>query len=156
VIDQLNGMAFPFRITGRRATPNGVWVGGIDRASGSQKIEQDLIQLLSVRLGERVMLRGYGGGVHRQLQQPNDSTLRTVIRHDIEVALRQFLPEVQLTSPIRVDGRDEQVAVVVEYAARPGVAEEYSSISVKLLSGSAITSSRQKSEPPSTAFAIRT
>ena len=42
------------------------------------------------------------------------------------------------------------------YAASSGVEEAYSSMSVKRLSGSATTSRRQKSDPPSTEFAIRT
>ncbi len=40
--------------------------------------------------------------------------------------------------------------------ASSGEAEAYSSTTVNRLSGSATTSSRQKSEPPSTAFATRT
>ena len=43
-----------------------------------------------------------------------------------------------------------------EYADRSGEDDAYSSISANRLSGSATTSSRQKSDPPSTEFAMRT
>ena len=43
-----------------------------------------------------------------------------------------------------------------EYDDRSAEAEAYSSISANRLSGSATTSKRQKSDPPSTEFAMRT
>ena len=48
------------------------------------------------------------------------------------------------------------LARVLVDLGRPGEAEAYSSISVKRDSGSATTSSRQKSDPPGTELAIRT
>ena len=67
--EPLAGFAFPFRIAG----------GRVDRAEGSEKVEHNLRHLLSTRLGERLMLRGYGGGVHHHLQEPNDTTRGAVI-----------------------------------------------------------------------------
>ncbi len=105
----LLGFAFPFRITG----------GGISRAQDFGKIEQNVRHLLSTRLGERVMLRTYGGGVHHRLQSPNDATLRALIKHEIEQSLRLYMPEVQLTAPIQLSSDEEELTIIVEYVADP-------------------------------------
>ncbi len=105
----LMGFAFPFRIEN----------GSVARSEGVQKIEDDIRQLLSTRLGERVMLRGYGGGVHHRLQDPNAGTLRALVKREIEDALRTFLPEVRLVAPIRVASREEELSVTVEYVVEP-------------------------------------
>jgi len=105
---QLEGIAFPFRIE-----------RGVNRARGFDKIEQNVRHLLSTRLGERAMLRAYGGGVHHRLQEPNDSTMRALIKHEIEQALRAFMPEVRLTAPIRISASESEMTVVVEYMADP-------------------------------------
>ncbi|GAA2511367.1 GPW/gp25 family protein [Winogradskya humida] len=102
----LRGMATPFRITG----------GGVEQSSGSRKVADNLRHLLSTRLGERLLRRGYGGGVQHRLQQPNDSTLRTLIRHEIELALRAHLPQARLTGPVRVTHGESEVTVAFDYA----------------------------------------
>jgi hypothetical protein len=51
---------------------------------------------------------------------------------------------------------DEELDDGVRVAASSGAADAYSSISVKREPASATTSSRQKSEPPGTEFAMRT
>ena len=107
--EQLVGFAFPFRIVN----------GGVSRASGFEKIEQNVRHLLGTRLGERVMLRTYGGGVHQRLQEPNDTTLSALIKHEMEQALRIFMPEVRLTAPIRLVAHEEELTIVVEYVADP-------------------------------------
>ena len=107
--DQLRGFAFPFRITD----------GGVRRASGFEKIEHNVRHLLSTRLGERVMLRTYGGGVHHRLQEPSTSTLRSLIKHEIEQALRLYMPDVRLTAPIRLTTHADELRITVEYTADP-------------------------------------
>jgi phage baseplate assembly protein W len=104
----LTGFAFPFRI-----------VGGVQRATDVEKIEQNVRHLLSTRLGERVMLRTYGGGVHHRLQSPNDATLRALVKHEIMQAFRLFMPEVQLTSPIQLTSDEAELRIVVDYKADP-------------------------------------
>jgi phage baseplate assembly protein W len=106
--DLLSGSDFPFRI-----------LGGLARSSGSEKIAADLRHLLSVRVGERVMLRTYGGGAHHRLQEANDSTLQALLKHEIEEGLRVFMPEVELTEPLRVTGREEELTVAIAYRADP-------------------------------------
>jgi hypothetical protein len=101
----LRGMATPFRIAG----------GGFQQSSGAGKVADDLRHLLSTRLGERLLRRGYGGGVHHRLHQPNDHTLRTLIRHEIEQALRNHLPQARLAGPIRLTHDESVLTVTFDY-----------------------------------------
>jgi len=107
--ESLIGFAFPFRIVN----------GGVRRTEGFEKIEQNVRHLLSTRLGERVMGRGYGGGVHHRLQEPNDATLRTLIKHELEQALRLYMPEARLITPIQVTSQGEELTITIEYRAEP-------------------------------------
>jgi len=104
----LSGSAFPFRI-----------LGGLARSSGGDKIADDVRHLLSVRVGERMMLRAYGGGAHHRLQEANDTTLRALLKHEIEEGLRVFMPEVELVEPLGVSGREEELTVSIVYRADP-------------------------------------
>ena len=106
---ELTGLAFPFRIER----------GGVKRSSGLDKIEEDVVHLLSVRLGERTMLRDYGGGVYRRREQPNSPALAALVRHEIEAALRTFFPELRLVGPLSVVARDSQLTVQLQYSASP-------------------------------------
>lgn len=96
----------PFRVDG----------GRIRQSTGADKVADDLRHLLSTRLGERVLRRSYGGGVQNQLQELNDDTLRTLIRHETEQALRDHLPLARLTSPIRLTHSESELTVTFEYA----------------------------------------
>lgn len=108
--DELRGVGFPFRIRN----------GRVRQSAGFEKVVENVRHLLGTRLGERVMLRTFGGGVHHQVQEPNSSTLRALVRREIEIALRTYMPEVRLTSPIRVSGRESEMRISVEYKANPG------------------------------------
>lgn len=105
----LSGLSFPFRIE----------AGRVRRADGFDKLEEDVRHLLSTRLGERTMLRAYGGGVHSRVEDPNDDTLAALVRHEIAVALRSFLPDVRLSGPIRTETTEEELRVRLDYAADP-------------------------------------
>lgn len=106
----LKGFAFPFRI--ERG-------GGVVQSVGRHKIEEDVVHLLSVRLGERTMLRDYGGGVYRRREQPNSPALAALVRHEIEAALRTFMPELRLVGPLTVVARESQLTVQIQYTAAP-------------------------------------
>jgi phage baseplate assembly protein W len=106
--DTLTGIAFPLRI-----------IGGVVRSSDNAKIADDLRHLLSTRLGERTMLRVYGGGVHHRLQEANDSTLRALVKHEIEQGLRAFMPEVELVAPMQIRANGEEMTIAITYRADP-------------------------------------
>lgn len=103
---QLRGMSMPFRVVD----------GRIEQSAGADKVADDLRHLLSTRLGERLLRRSYGGGVQHRLQQPNDHTLSTLIRHEIAQALRLHLPQARLTSPIRLTHQGSELTVTFDYA----------------------------------------
>lgn len=105
----LVGFSFPFRVDG----------GRVARSVDFEKVADNVRHALSTRLGERAMLRTYGGGVHHRVQSPNDGTLRALVKHEIEQALRAHLPAVRLTAPVRLVAREETLRVIVEYAADP-------------------------------------
>jgi phage baseplate assembly protein W len=115
----LEGFAFPFRIEPPRRDPvTGHRLGGtVMRARGPEKVAADLRHLLGVRLGERLMLRTYGGGIHHRLQEPNDATLRSLIRHELEQALRAFFPEVRLQGPLLLTSRGSELRIQLDYRA---------------------------------------
>jgi phage baseplate assembly protein W len=101
-----SGIAFPFRLA----------AGRVLAATGPEKVAQDLRHLLATRTGERTMLRAYGGALHHYRQAPNDATLRALFRHEVEQAIRVFLPEVRLTGPIGVAAEEALVRVTLHYA----------------------------------------
>ena len=105
----LVGIHFPFRIDN----------GSVARSSQHEKVRQNLRHLLSVRLGERQMRRDYGGAVHQRVQGANDGTLRSLVRHEIELALRGYLPEARLTSPLHLEADESVLTVTIEYRANP-------------------------------------
>lgn len=108
-VPTLKGLAFPFRIER----------GGVAQSEGFDKVEQDVVHLLSVRLGERTMLREYGGGVYRRREQPNSPALAALVRHEIEIALRTYMPELRLTAPLAVVADEEKLNIRIQYAADP-------------------------------------
>jgi phage baseplate assembly protein W len=105
----LQGFAFPFRVE----------AGGVRRSEGFDKVKEDVRHLIATRLGERAMLRTYGGGVHHRLQDPNDSTLAALIRYEIEQALRLHLPDVRLVSGVGVRAVESVLEVSFDYVASP-------------------------------------
>src|ERR1051326_6531638 len=106
---ELKGFAVPFRIIG----------GGVAQTAGALKLEQNLKHLIATRVGGRVMLRTYGGGVHPPVEDDNDGALRTLIRHEIETALRQFLPDARLTAPLAVTSNEGQLSITISYRGNP-------------------------------------
>ena len=113
--DRLTGWGFPFRIV--REKPSGL--GRVGRASQTDKIAQNLRHLLGTRVGERTMLRGYGGGVQAFLQEPNSETTRALFKHDVEQALALFMPEARLTAPLTLRADDDGIKIVIQYVASP-------------------------------------
>lgn len=105
------GFAFPFRIAGH-----------VRAASGPDKLARDMRHLLATRLSERALLRDYGGGLHQRVQEPNDDSLRTLVRYEIEQALNRYLPEVVLTAPPRLRASGSELTITLEYRADPGEA----------------------------------
>jgi phage baseplate assembly protein W len=119
VTARLVGFAFPFRIAeagGAATTPH---TAGVVRAADDEKVRDDVAHLLGTRLGERLMARTYGAGVHRSVQEPSSSTLRALVKHEIEQALRIYMPDLRIVSPIELAGGEAELRVSFDYAADP-------------------------------------
>jgi phage baseplate assembly protein W len=114
----LLGFAFPFRIVAS-GPPGGARLAGVARSAGAVKLRDDVRHLLSTSIGERPMLRDYGGGVERSRQEPNAAPLGALVRHEIEQALRVFVPEARRTSAIELRFDESELTVSFEYAADP-------------------------------------
>lgn len=119
-MSELAGIGFPFRIEAGRLRP----------ARGFAKVQEDVRHLLATRVGERPMLRGYGGGLHQHLQESDDASLRGLIGHDIELALRTYMPGVRLTRPVTVESGAGELRVTVDYVAAPAAAAQRLEISL--------------------------
>src|SRR4051812_37499187 len=104
--DELRGVAFPFRIDPRS--------GGVATSAGAAKLEHNVEHLLLTRIGERIAVREYGGGVTQLFQESIDDGLIEVARHHIARALVRFEPRV-LPDEISVHARDGELLLVVRY-----------------------------------------
>jgi uncharacterized protein len=82
------GIAFPFRIDELS--------GGVVLAEGSEKLRDNVMQLLQTNPGERVMRRAYGGGLRDLVQDPNDDVLRALAQHRIGKAITETEPRIRV------------------------------------------------------------
>ena len=82
----LRGIAFPFHIDPR--------TGGVATTAGPDKLRENVKHLLLTRIGERLMLREYGGGVSQLLYENINSGLVAVARHQVGRAMLRFEPRV--------------------------------------------------------------
>ena len=81
----ISGFAFPFRIE-----------GGVKRQSGDDKLRSNITHILMTGVGERVMRRGYGGGLRQLVQDPNNNALWAIVQHQVAKAIGLLEPRVQL------------------------------------------------------------
>lgn len=100
------GFAFPFAIDAA--------TGGFARASGHEKIRQNIRALLGTRFGERVMLREYGTRIHSLVHDPNDEALATLIRRQLQESLLAWEPRVLVTG-VNFERNDGELNVRLDY-----------------------------------------
>ena len=111
---QIRGFAFPFRIDAR--------TGGVAITEGDAKLKENLKHLLLTRIGERVMLREYGGGVTQLLHENINDGLIGVARHQIGKSILRYEPRV-LPQEVVVIPKDGELYLRVSYiqADLPGL-----------------------------------
>ncbi len=110
------GPAFPFRFEN----------GGVARASGAQKLSQNLRHLLLTRIGERAMRRSLGGGLQSAVHETNGPTLVGLVRHELARAVATFAPEMEIVSEIEVIAEGERLDISFSYrAAQTGGIERF-------------------------------
>ncbi len=99
MIDDISGFAFPFAID--PAT------GGVARASGGDKLKQNIKLILGTRAGERPMLRDFGTRIHSLVHNPNDDVISELLRTQAQNALLQYEPRVLVTQAAIVQNEGE-------------------------------------------------
>ncbi len=110
----LRGVAFPFRIDPRS--------GGVAATEGPHKLTENLERLLLTRMGERLMLRDYGGGVSQLLQENINDGLIALAQQQVGRAILRYEPRT-LPQDISVvpDGAELYLRVQFVEAETPGV-----------------------------------
>ena len=78
------GISFPFRID----KDNG---GVTFQSDNADKLKENIIQILVTGIGERLMRRGYGGGVQQLIHDPNNDALRAIVQHQISKAINRVV-----------------------------------------------------------------
>ena len=94
--------------------------GELVTTTGVVDINKSLEILLSTRLGERIMLPGYGCDLEDLLFQPLDTTLKTYIKDRIETAILLHEPRIDV-DVIELDTTNErngEVLIKIEYRIR--------------------------------------
>lgn len=107
------GPTFPFRID--------PLTGRVAMSAGAAKLRENLKHLLLTGIGERLMVREYGGGVTQLLHENVNDALITVAQHQVGRAIIRFEPRV-LPQQIAVVPRGAELFIRVDYveADMPG------------------------------------
>ena len=87
-IDKLYGLAYPL-------TEN-LGGGYFNKASGKTLVKNNLKQLLSTNLGERILLPGFGIDLKKYLFQPMDAILFESIKNEILTAIAKYARNVKV------------------------------------------------------------
>lgn len=103
------GVAFPVRAKED---------GRVSWLSGPEIVRQSVLLILDCNPGERVMRPTFGAGLRRHLMAPNTPGTRAEIAQDVETALTQWEPriEVREVSVLRDDDDDAVVWISIAYA----------------------------------------
>ena len=106
MIDDVQGIAFPFRID--PAT------GGVAWAIGRDKIRQNVRVILGTRIGERPMLRDFGTRIPALAHDPNDDVLADLLQNQARQALLQWEPRILVTA-MQLDQAEGEIRLRLNY-----------------------------------------
>jgi hypothetical protein len=107
----ITGFGFPFQID--PAT------GGVRRLSDDDKLRANLAHILLTSVGERVMRRGYGGGLRKLRQDPDNNALWAIVQHQVGKSIGLLEPRVLLQA-LTISPSDDGATlfVTVTYVVR--------------------------------------
>jgi uncharacterized protein len=113
--NRIRGISFPFRVDPR--------TGGIAVSAGPTKLRENVVHLLLTRVGERPMLREYGGGVTQLFQENVDEGLVAIAQHQVVKAMLRFEPRVLPQQVSVVEAEPGTLLLRVQYVetTQPGV-----------------------------------
>lgn len=86
-------------------------------ASGSDKVRQSIWIILDTEPGERLMRPTFGCGLRRYLMHPNTTATRALIQRDVERALVNWEPRIELQE-VRVNGAEDPALVAIQIMYR--------------------------------------
>ena len=89
MVQEIKGFQFPFSLDPDR----GSW----PTQKGEGKYQQNIIEILSTQVGERVMNREFGSDLRRFVHQVNDTSMHALIKDEIIEAIHRFEPRVTIT-----------------------------------------------------------
>ncbi|PCC73774.1 Gene 25-like lysozyme [Nannocystis exedens] len=105
----IRGFAFPFRID-----PDS---GSVAAQAGDDKLRENIAHILLTGVGERIMRRGYGGGLQQLVHDPNNEVLRGVVQHQVAKSLGRLEPRIILQE-VRVVQDGETLLLRIKYIVR--------------------------------------
>jgi phage baseplate assembly protein W len=76
-------------------------------------IKSDLIHLLLTNKGERLYMPNFGANLRQYLFEPNDDIAANAIKTEINNAIKEFLPNLQVTELSVTKSEDNEHAVLV-------------------------------------------
>lgn len=118
--ETISGFSFPFRIDS---------AGRVARTSGPEKLKENIKHILLTGIGERVMRRDYGGGLHQLVHDPSNDALRAIVEHQIAKAIGQWEPRVQIQD-VTVTQQGGEICVEIRYVI--GRTQQPQSLSVPI------------------------
>jgi phage baseplate assembly protein W len=89
--------------------------GRMEYAADAGKVAQSIWIILDTDPGERIMRPAFGCGLRRYLMKPNTTAVRALIKHDVEIALANFEPRIQITD-LQVTPGDDPALVLIRIA----------------------------------------
>ncbi|WAS91043.1 GPW/gp25 family protein [Nannocystis punicea] len=107
--ETIRGFAFPFRID-----PDS---GSVAAQTGDDKLRENIAHILLTGMGERIMRRGYGGGLQQLVHDPNNEVLRGVVQHQVAKSLGRLEPRIILQE-VRVTQDGETLLLRIKYIVR--------------------------------------
>jgi phage baseplate assembly protein W len=78
-----------------------------------QAIKSDLVHLLLTNKGERLYLPNFGANLRQYIFEPNDEISANAIKNEINQAIREFIPNLQVTQLTVTPSEDNIHATVV-------------------------------------------
>jgi len=93
-------------------------VGRVTFLSGPDLVRQSILLIIDCDPGERVMRPTFGAGLRRHLMAPNTPATRAQIAKDVETALRNWEPRIEVRD-VDVSPDPDDLAIVwisVQYA----------------------------------------
>lgn len=78
-----------------------------------QAIKSDLVHLLLTNKGERLYLPNFGANLRQYIFEPNDESSANAIKNEINQAIREFIPNLQVTQLTVTPSEDNIHATVV-------------------------------------------